>query len=88
MNYFNIKVILRKVILFIFIFCSYSIASDVENFELSSDPCGDLYKKISQNIKSLQNAPYLSRMYFGFEVFFQNLHYQFLCAYSRNRIKI
>lgn len=68
MNFFNIKIILRKVIFFIFIFCSYSIASDVENFELSSDPCGDLYKKISQNIKSLQNAPYLSGMYFGFEV--------------------
>ena len=63
------KIIFKISIILLTFFATILIArAETDQFELSNDPCGDLFNSISNNIQTLQNAPGLSRQYYGFSI--------------------
>ena len=65
---------MSKIFIKLIFFCFFyllsiaNISANEDEHVLSNDPCGDLFKKITENVMTLQNAPYLGSQFYGFSM--------------------
>ena len=65
---------MSKIFIKLIFFCFFyllsiaNISANEDEHVLSNDPCGDLFNKITENVMTLQNAPYLGSQFYGFSM--------------------